>query len=81
MARLRNKYNTSADVITTMYVIRDKDGKLISSETSGQTWTSMWYKYYGELDIPSIPSVPGEYTSEVYFNGAWVHEQSFKVVE
>ena len=81
VARLRNKYNTSADVITTMYVIRDKDGKLISSETTGQTWTSMWYKYYGELDIPSIPSVPGDYTIEVYFNGAWVHEQSFKVVE
>jgi len=81
VARLRNKYNTSADVITTMYVIRDKDGKLISSETSAQTWTSMWYKYYGELDIPSIPSVPGTYTIEVYFNGMWVHEQNFKVVE
>ena len=81
VARLRNKYNTSADVITTLYVIRDESGKLISSETIGQTWTSMWYKYYGELDIPSIPSVPGDYTIEVYFNGMWVHEQSFKVVE
>lgn len=81
VARLRNKYNTSSDVITTMYVIRDKDGKLISSETSAQTWTSMWYKYYGELDIPSLPSTPGNYTIEVYFNGMWVHEQNFKVVE
>ena len=81
VARLRNQYNVSSDVITTMYVIRDESGKLISSETSAQTWTSMWYKYYGELDIPSIPSVPGNYTIEVYFNGAWVHEQSFKVVE
>ena len=81
VARLRNKYNTSADVITTMYVIRDESGKLISCETTGQTWTSMWYKYYGELDIPSIPSVPGNYTIEVYFNGMWAHEQSFKVVE
>ena len=81
VARLRNKYNVSSDVITTMYVIRDESGKLISSETSAQTWTSMWYKYYGELDIPSIPDVPGNYTIEVYFNGTWVHEQSFKVVE
>lgn len=81
VARLRNKYNVSSDVITTMYVIRDESGKLISSETTAQTWTSMWYKYYGELDIPSIPSVPGNYTIEVYFNGAWVHEQSFKVIE
>ena len=80
VARLRNKYNTSSDVITILYVIRDANGKLISSETTAQTWTSMWYKYYGELDIPSIPSVPGSYTIEVYFNGAWVHEQSFKVV-
>ena len=81
VARLRNQYNVSSDVITTLYVIRDESGKLISSETTAQTWTSMWYKYYGELDIPSIPSVPGNYTIEVYFNGAWVHEQSFKVVE
>ena len=81
VARLRNKYNVSSDVITTLYVIRDESGKLISSETTAQTWTSMWYKYYGELDIPSIPSTPGNYTIEVYFNGAWVHEQSFKVIE
>ena len=81
VARLRNKYNTSSDVITILYVIRDANGKLISSETTAQTWTSMWYKYYGELDIPSIPSTPGNYTIEVYFNGAWVHDQSFKVVE
>ena len=81
VARLRNQYNVSSDVITTMYVVRDESGKLISSETTAQTWTSMWYKYYGELDIPSIPSVPGNYTIEVYFNGAWVHEQAFKVVE
>ena len=81
VARLRNKYNTSSDVITILYVIRDANGKLISSETTAQTWTSMWYKYYGELDIPSIPSTPGNYTIEVYFNGEWVHEQNFKVVE
>ena len=81
VARLRNKYNTSADMITVLYVIRDANGKLISNETTAQTWTSMWYKYYGELDIPSIPSTPGNYTIEVYFNGAWVHEQNFKVVE
>ena len=81
VARLRSKYNTSSDVITIMYVIRDENGKLISNETNAQTWTSMWYKYYGELDIPSLPSTPGNYTMEVYFNGAWVHEQSFKVVE
>jgi hypothetical protein len=81
VARLRNKYNTSSDMITILYVIRDANGKLISSETTAQTWTSMWYKYYGELDIPSIPSTPGNYTIEVYFNGEWVHEQNFKVVE
>jgi hypothetical protein len=81
VARLRNKYNVSSDIITIMYVIRDENGKLISSETTAQTWTSIWYKYYGELDIPSIPSVPGNYTIEVYFNGAWVHEQAFKVIE
>jgi len=81
VVRLSRQYNTSPNMITTMYVIRDENGKLISSETTAQTWTSMWYKYYCELDIPSLPDKAGTYTMEVYLNGAWAHEQTFYVTE
>ena len=79
--QLNHIYDTSSDTITAMYVIKDAQGKLVSWNSTSQTWTSMWYKYYGELDIPSIPSVPGNYTIEVYFNEAIVTTQSFTIAE
>ena len=73
-------YNTSNDVITTMFVIHDANGVLISSNITQSTWTNMWYKRYCELDIPALPDVPGEYTITIYFNGAFVHSQSFTII-
>lgn len=74
-------YNTSSDVITTMYVIRTEDGSLISSNITQQTWTSMWYKRYCELDVPALPEDPGTYSITIYFNGAIVHSQNFNITE
>ncbi len=74
-------YNTSNDVITTMYVIRSEDGTLISSNITQQTWTNMWYKRYCELDVPALPEDPGTYSIAIYFNGAFVHSQNFYITE
>ncbi|MBO5952554.1 MAG: fibronectin type III domain-containing protein [Oscillospiraceae bacterium] len=80
VVNMSRSYNMSNDIITTMYVIRDASGRLISSETSSQTWTSMWYRRYCELDVPTIPTEPGEYTIEIFFNGASAHNQVFQIV-
>ncbi len=74
-------YNTSNTVITTMYVIHAEDGTLISSNITQQTWTNMWYKRYCELDIPALPDKAGNYTISIYFNGAFVHSQNFKMTD
>jgi len=74
-------YNTSNDVITTMFVIHAADGTLISSNIAQQIWTNMWYKRYCELDVPALPDNPGTYTIAIYFNGAFVHSQNFHVTE
>lgn len=74
-------YNTSSTVITTMYVIHAEDGTLVSSNITQQTWTNMWYKRYCELDIPALPDKAGNYTISIYFNGAFVHSQSFKMTD
>lgn len=74
-------YNTSNEVITTMFVIHDENGTLISSNITQQTWTKMWYKRYCELDVPALPDTPGAYTIAIYFNGAFVHSQDFYVTE
>ena len=79
LVRLKREYNTSKDKITTLYVIRDENGAVISTSSTTTTWTKMWYRSYCELDIPSIPQTAGKYTISVYFNGALAHSQSFKV--
>ena len=40
----------------------------------------MWYKNYCELTIPELPTEPGSYTIELYFNGCTIHTQSFQIV-
>ena len=74
-------YNTSPNVITTMFVIHAEDGTLISSNITQETWTRMWYKRYCELDIPALPEEPGTYSIAIYFNGAFLHSQNFYITE
>lgn len=78
--KLNRKYIPDKDVTDIHYVIRDKDGKLVSSTVKSETWISMWLNYYCELDVPSIPAEPGEYTIEIYFNSMFAHKQTFTVV-
>ena len=79
LVRMRHEYNTSNDVIVTLFVIRNADGTIANMATNEQTWTSMWYRNYCELDIPSIPDVAGNYTISIYFNGSLAAERDFSV--
>ncbi len=72
-------YDTSPDQITTMFVIRDSEGNLISKDCTVSSWTAMWYQRRCELDVPQLPQVPGNYTMEIYFNGCIVHNQQFSI--
>ena len=81
LVRLRNEYDTSSDKITTLFVIRDENGIIISTASTTQTWRKMWYRNYCELDIPSLPQTAGKYTISIYFNGAIAGEQSFRITE
>ena len=77
----KRNYDTSKDLITTMFVIHDAEGKLVSSNITQQRWVDMWYRRYCELDIPALPDIPGTYSIAIYFNGAFVHSQNFTVTE
>jgi hypothetical protein len=76
---LNHKYETSKNKITTLFVIRDEAGKIVSSATKTATWKSMWSKSYCELDIPQLPSAAGKYTIEVFFNGMLANKGNFTV--
>ncbi len=73
------KTSQTDDMIVTLYVIRDADGKLISAKYESRTWDDMWDNRYGIYTIPVMPENPGNYTVEVYFNGTSVTTQSFEI--
>ena len=74
------KTSQKQDVVTTLYVIRDADSKVVSANTESRTWDDMWDNRYGELTIPEMPETPGDYTVEIYFDGEAVTTQSFKIL-
>lgn len=80
LVRMLKEYNTSSDTIQHLFVIRDESGTIVSIETSSDIWIDMWYRNYCELDIPSLPETPGKYTISVYFNGCFVNENNFTIV-
>lgn len=79
VAQMRQTYNTSDDMITTLFVIRDAEGKLVSADYSQRVWTDMWYRNYGEFDVPATPTTPGTYSISIYFNGDFVFTVDFTV--
>ena len=78
--RMRTKYNTDSSEITALFVIRDEFGKIASIDSTTSTWERMWYNGYCELDVPSLPDTPGNYTISVYFDGALAQENSITIV-
>jgi len=61
--------------VTVLYVIRDFLGNAIPELTAQEQilWSQIWDKYdshYGYLDVPHTPLSPGEYTLDVYIDGA-----------
>lgn len=81
VVRLTNRYGVSGDPVTVVYAIRDAAGKLVSSNAVTDTWSNMWYQFYGEFDVPALPQTPGQYTMDIFFNGTSVHHQEFSITE
>lgn len=78
---LNRMYDVSYETITSAFVIQDENEQIISISSTEKAWTDMWYKNYCELDIPSLPEVPGNYTISVYFNGQFAVKQAFSIIE
>ncbi|MBQ8621741.1 MAG: protein kinase [Oscillospiraceae bacterium] len=74
-------YSLSSDQITPLFVIRDANGDLVSADTGiTTTWTAMWDQYgYSALNVPAMPTAPGSYTMDIYFNGSTAGTVSFTI--
>ena len=77
---LDTDYQASEDEIATLFVVRDSEGNIVSIN-AGRTriWAAMWNQNHTELDMPSMPQTPGEYSVDIYFNGALLTTQRFTV--
>lgn len=69
-----------------LYVIEDAHGNILPDYTSQDStwWKELWYAgdyHYGELDIPTVPTTPGSYKLNVYFNGQKVTALDFSITE
>ena len=69
----------SDDEIITVFAIYDENDNLVNFSHSNQTWRSMWYENYCELDIPVVPTAQGTYTLVMYFNGQTIGSQKFMI--
>jgi len=72
-------YGISEESVRTLAVIRDENGNVVDTVTVTRSWSSMWYKSFGKLDLFELPANPGNYTVEVYFNEMLVTTQHFTV--
>lgn len=64
-----------------MYVFRNAEGKVQPKllRTVTTPWNTIWKNKNCTLDIPVMPSETGDYTLEIYFNGALAATKDFKV--
>ena len=73
--------------IQLLYVIRDAEGKVISDciAMENRDWRDgLWNGpdyHYCCLNLPHVPSVPGEYTFNLYFNGQLIANEDFTIQE
>lgn len=76
---LNHEYDVSYDDILTLVVFRDANGNVVNTMSHTRAWVNMWYQGFGKLDLPSLPTTVGNYSIEVYYNGALVTTQNFTV--
>ena len=65
-------------------MIRDGEGNVLSEYISQakKNWEDIWYAgdyQIGELDVPSVPKEPGEYSLSIYFNNAAITYTTFTI--
>ncbi len=79
VVHLNKTQKKSTEKITTLFVIRDSNGNIVNTGYDLETWNKMWTNRYCELDVPSIPKTPGEYSISIFFSGMLAHQQNFTV--
>ena len=72
-------YDLSATELTTLFVIRNAEGKTVSVSSSSRTWDDMWEGGYCEDEVGQLPGTSGSYTLEVYLDSMLLGKLNFTI--
>lgn len=69
-----------------LYIFRNSHGNVLPELIAEETvyWKSIWNHgdpKIGELEIPKLPSIPGSYVVELYFNGKTVAQMDIIITD
>lgn len=74
-------YSATAEPVYIALIIRDADGNPVSTFSETRRWYGeTWQNATSTIDIPALPSTPGEYSISVYYDGDIVFTQEFTMV-
>ncbi len=72
-------YNLSSEDLVSIFVIRNADGKVVSTTSHTRTWDDMLESGYCLEEIKTLPSTAGNYTLEIYVDSMKLAQLSFVI--
>lgn len=79
MYKTSKNYTVTDDQYTTVFVIRDSEGNLVSISSNTRAWSDMWTNGYCVEEVRNLPAEAGEYMLDVYLNNQKLTRQTFTI--
>jgi hypothetical protein len=72
-------YTFDSAQFETLFVIRDAEGKLVSTASRTRSWDDMWDNGYCTEQVSNLPAVQGEYTLYIYIENGLLAKLPFSI--
>ena len=72
-------YTFDDTVHETLFVIRDSEGKLVSTASRSRSWDDMWDNGYCTETVSNLPAAKGDYTLTIYIENGKLAELPFTI--
>ena len=72
-------YSFDSSEFETVFVIRDSEGKLVSSSARTREWDDMWDNGYCTEQVSGLPADQGDYTLSIYITNGKLAELPFTI--
>ena len=79
VVHMTKSYGNSYETYVNTFVVRDADGNIVAIDSVTDDWDGMWTRSYCVLTLPTTPSKAGNYTVDVFFNGALAGSGEFTI--